>query len=139
MSITEKEIQIIAEINTKRELGKKKWMYLLFDIVQDKRTRGIPFDDISEWLSKNGLHIKSSSLRKMIWEYKKKFSNFENNPQKSNTITSKVNNEVSKPSTILFLDKGNVSTDSINYSEELRKRERELKIQNAGFDQFENL
>ncbi len=139
MEITEIEKEIIKEVIKKREAGKRKWAYLLYDIVEKKRIVGVPFDDIVEWLSKNGLTIKSEALRKIIWDYKNKIETQDKTVIPSSTSGSNIGKKVTTPSIVsepISPDKYDISID---LSEELRKREKVLKNKNAGFDQFDNL
>lgn len=133
MVTTDTEKELIKQAIEKRSANKYKWAYLLFDMIEQRRSINISYADIANWLSNEGLTISENTLRKQVWGYKKQI----HTTSKSISIHAK---PVTAP--LPFPPSADSAADkkgALNLNEELRLREKNMKDKSAGFDAFEGL
>lgn len=54
--------QIIALTKLKIANNKKKWTYMLFPIIEEKKELGMSYEDIATWFEEKGLNISVAKL-----------------------------------------------------------------------------
>ncbi|WP_035362054.1 hypothetical protein [Dyadobacter alkalitolerans] len=140
MITTAQEKEIIEQVIQMRTANKRKWAYLLYDIIEEKLSRNISYENIAKWLSDEGLSINENALKQLIWSYKKKIKKLEHGKENQNLIreiTVKKSSSFNEEKKVNIDQNLDENLDDLN--QRLQRGSEQLKKKNTGFDAFDDL
>lgn len=140
MVTTAQEKEIIEQVIQMRSAGKRKWAYLLYDMIEEKISRNMSYENIAKWLSDEGLSINENALKQLIWSYKKQLKKLENAKEKKNLakqIIVQKSTQLKEEKKVVIEEKQEDTNEDLNLK--LQRGSEQLKKRNSGFEKFNDL